>query len=202
MNTLMCWGVELSTIVQDGQHPSLQIQEQVRLLRRLVSVRTLLNHRGLKIPLYLQRHIMQAAAVLQLLQLGDGSLPRLRNEPGPSLRPILALAGSGAGNKVGSKSLTSSTANAFFNNEQLDAPLGFARLYTGGNLALVNLVHGTQALAFEYSVGRIPIITSCGRPSDMDAAWADALRASAASSTADLPNDPAGTATISVRRVQ
>lgn len=165
---------------EDGAHRSASPQIHFEILRDLIALRGLCHIRQREVPQALRDAISAMADVVRFLRLGDGSLPLFHGTRTLSrgcIDQVLSLSG---GQRNAGPSLTA---------------MGLHRVTRGPVTVMLDGVkptlatHGhyhASALAFEMSIGRQKLITSCGWPLLPDPAWQDALRSTPAHATLSL----------------
>lgn len=173
-------------ILPDGGHVDRSPARHCGVLADLAGCRALLAAAGRTAPAPLNAAVERMASVLRALCHGDGGLAAF-NDSGENAVPDAAAVLHAAG--ATAKPLVSAR------------DMGFQRLAAGRSVLIVDTgrAAGTTAdhagtTAFEMSVGPHRLIVNCGPHTGRDAAWAEALRCTAAHSTlvlADTSLDPA-----------
>ena len=167
-------------VLADGGHAARSPSVQLGVFRDLVEVRGVLAAAHQPVPDPLQHAIDRMAPMLRFFRHGDGGLALFNDssEEDPALIDVALALGDAAGMAPAS------------------APhSGFERLAARRTLVIADVgaptapaaahAHG-GTLSFEMSVGKQRIIVNCGAHRGSDEVWRDAMRATAAHSTAAI----------------
>jgi uncharacterized heparinase superfamily protein len=173
----------------DGFHVERSPSQHFLALQDLIEIRNLLQGTGVEAPPSLAQAIDRAAPALRLMKHGDGSLALFngtREEPA-SLIDVALTQSHARGRAPGS--LPDSGFHRLAAHRTLvivDAgapPQARRDLAPGGLPRGADRLSHAGTLSFEMSVGRDRLVVNCGAAPAADAAWRDALRATAAHST-------------------
>lgn len=165
-------------VLADGGHVARNPANLVEILLDLLPLRQCFIARDRPPPERLIAAIDRMMPMVRFFRLGDGSLARF-NGTGPTETDTLAA--------------VLAHDDAFGKPMSLSGPSGFCRLAAGETLVLVDCGHPPPVefsaaahagcLAFEMSVGAMPLIVNCGAPVWRYSDWRLAARATAAHST-------------------
>lgn len=161
----------------DGGHVRRDPEAQLAALRLLADVRDAVRDAGLAPPGGLQETISRVAAMAGLFRHGDGGLAAFSGSGEGDPGRIAALLAHAAGSMEPLASARSS---------------GFERVAAKRGLLIVDCgpprSRAAGTLAFEFSVGPQRVVVNCGARERGDAAWREALGATAAHSTLVVEN--------------
>jgi uncharacterized heparinase superfamily protein len=169
-------------IADDGSHKSNVAALHIRVLRDLLDIRALCFGQGISVPLFLQQTIEKMVDVVRFIRLGNGMMPQFHGsgfERRELLDTLLSIADS----------------KAYIQGRR--QALGIQKMHAGLTTVLLDTVttqaHTSMPLcestfAFEMTVGKEKIITSCGVSPQLNAAWQEALHQSVAHSGLTLNN--------------
>lgn len=174
-------------IADDGSHKSNVPALHIRVLRDLLDTRALCHGQGIGVPLFLQQTIEKMVDVLRFIRLGNGMMPQFHSsgfERRELLDTILSIADSKAYIQGRRQAL---------GIQKMQAGITTVLLDTAATQHYASIPLCESTLAFEMTVGKEKIITSCGVSPLLNADWQQALQQSAAHSGVTLNNTGTGT---------
>ena len=176
----------------DGGHVERSPGQQLAALQDVIEVRNLLHGAGIEAPPILAAVLDRAAPALRLLRHADGGLALFNGtrEEAPAMLDLVLTQAQSRGRAP--SSLPETGFHRLANSRTLvicdvgPPPAGKRDAAPGGLPRGADRFAHAGTLSFEMSVGRDRLIVNCGAAPAAEGEWRDALRATAAHSTAIL----------------
>jgi uncharacterized heparinase superfamily protein len=173
-------------IDDDGSHKSNVAALHIRVLRDLLDIRALCHGQGITMPAFLQQTIEKMVDVVRFIRLGNGMMPQFHGS-GFERRELLDT----LLNIADSKAYIQGRRQAL-GIQKMQAGITTVLLDTTAQQQYASMPLCESTLAFEMTVGKEKIITSCGVSPFLNTAWQTALQQSVAHSGLTLNNRGAG----------
>ena len=176
----------------DGGHVERSPGQQLAALQDVIEVRNLLHGAGIEAPPILAAVLDRAAPALRLLRHADGGLALFNGtrEEAPAMLDLVLTQAQSRGRAP--SALPETGFHRLANSRTLvicdvgPPPAGKRDAAPGGLPRGADRFAHAGTLSFEMSVGRDRLIVNCGAAPAAEGEWRDALRATAAHSTAIL----------------
>ena len=164
-------------ILMDGLHYLKSPSKHLEFLLNLIDIKNYLATLNIRVPNEINKSIISMSYTAKVFKHPNGSLPTFNNSNHVALKKI---------NQIIVRSNSKKKVPSFVNIS------GFNRIYKNRLYFIMDCSNPVSediyagALSFELSIGKYQIIVNCGSPYINNKKWAEAMKSSAAHSTASI----------------